>query len=84
MLTWNEYANVLRVLPHSKSFHALNILTCMQCIVTPLDPSGRFSEALRLFDQFLQESNLDAAQQCIDILESMLADFQVSLLLHGK
>jgi tetratricopeptide (TPR) repeat protein len=37
------------------------------CIVPPPKPLGRFAEGLRLFDKFLEESDLDAARQCVDI-----------------
>jgi tetratricopeptide (TPR) repeat protein len=50
--------------------------------VPPPEPSGSFAEALRLFDQFLQESDLDAALQCVDILESLLADFHTDVQAH--
>jgi hypothetical protein len=45
-------------------------LTVSVCtiLVPPPEPSGSFAEALHLFDQFIQESDLDAAQRCVDIL----------------
>jgi hypothetical protein len=42
-------------------------------LVPPPNPSGRFAEALRLFEQFRQESDLEAAQQSIDIYHALLA-----------
>jgi tetratricopeptide (TPR) repeat protein len=51
-------------------------------LVPPPKPSGSFPEALRLFDQFLQESDLDAAQKSVDILESLLADFHTDVQAH--
>jgi tetratricopeptide (TPR) repeat protein len=51
-------------------------------LVPPPKPSGSFAEALRLFNQFLQESDLDAARQCVDILESLLADFYTDVQAH--
>jgi hypothetical protein len=44
------------------------------CPVPSSEPSGRFAEALRLFEQFLRESDLEAAQQCVDIYSSLLTD----------
>jgi tetratricopeptide (TPR) repeat protein len=50
--------------------------------VPPPEPSGSFAEALRLFNQFLQESDLDAARRCVTILESLLADFHTDVQTH--
>jgi tetratricopeptide (TPR) repeat protein len=44
------------------------------CPVPQVVPSGSFAEALRLFERFRQESDLEAARQCIDIYNSLLAD----------
>jgi hypothetical protein len=50
--------------------------------VPPPEPSGSFAEALRLFNQFLQQSDLDAAQRCIDTLKSLLADSYTDVPAH--
>jgi tetratricopeptide (TPR) repeat protein len=47
-------------------------------LVPPPEPSGSFAEALRLFNLFLQESDLDAVQQCVGIFDSLLADFHTT------
>jgi tetratricopeptide (TPR) repeat protein len=39
---------------------------------------------LRLFKQFLQESDLDAAQQCVDVYQSLLADVHTDVLAHNS
>jgi tetratricopeptide (TPR) repeat protein len=75
---------VLRVCLNSILFHELRQLSRMQCEVPPPETSGGFAGALRLFDQFLNESDLDAAQQCLDICESLLADFHANMLAHGS
>jgi hypothetical protein len=75
---------VLRVRLHSKYFRELDELICTQCVVPPPEPSRCFAEGLRLFDQFLQESNLDAAQQSIDIFESLLVDFHNDVSVHDS
>jgi hypothetical protein len=66
-----------------KSFHELDELNCTEYSVPPAESSRRFTEALGFFNQFIQKSDLEAARQCIDIYESMLADFQPNVLAHG-
>jgi tetratricopeptide (TPR) repeat protein len=39
---------------------------------------------MRCFDQFIQESDLDAARKCIDIYESLSAELTADLLTHGS
>jgi tetratricopeptide (TPR) repeat protein len=58
------------------------MISLWSILVPPPEPSGSFAEALRLFDQFLQQSDLDAARRCIAILESMLADFHTDVPTH--
>jgi hypothetical protein len=42
--------------------------------VAPLELTGPYANALRLFELFRKESNFDAARQCIDICERLLAE----------
>jgi hypothetical protein len=65
-------------------FVELNEPICMKYVVPPPEPSGHFEEALKLLHQFLQESDLDAAQQCVGIYETLLADFHADVLAHDS
>jgi tetratricopeptide (TPR) repeat protein len=75
---------VLRVRLHSRFLHALNKLICARCVVLTPEPSGRFAEALHLFNRFLEESDLDAAQKCIDVYKSLLSDFYTNRQVHDS
>jgi hypothetical protein len=70
---------VLRVRHYSKSLPELDEPIRLQYLVPPPEPSGLFAEALCLFDQFIQESDLDASRTCLNILESLLADFHTDV-----
>jgi tetratricopeptide (TPR) repeat protein len=58
----------------------MNILN----LVLPPKTSGRFAEAQHLFNKFLQESDLQAAQRCIDIYRSLLADSFADVKSHNS
>jgi tetratricopeptide (TPR) repeat protein len=73
---------VLRVCLRSKQFHHSNKTIGPKCVVPPPEPSGRFAKALYLFNQFLQESDLDAVRQCVDIYKALLAGSNASVLAH--
>jgi tetratricopeptide (TPR) repeat protein len=75
---------VPRVGLSSKSFQESNVLNCVYFVVSPPEPSGSFAEALHLFNQFLQESDLDAAQRCINIYEYLLECCCADLPTHGS
>jgi tetratricopeptide (TPR) repeat protein len=64
---------VLHVSLSSELLRALNELILL-CLVPLPEPLGHFRQALRLFEQFRQESDLDAAVKCVDIYESLLSD----------
>jgi tetratricopeptide (TPR) repeat protein len=49
------------------------------CLASPPELSGHFAEALRLFEQFIQKSDLQAAQQSVEICESLLADSRTNV-----
>jgi tetratricopeptide (TPR) repeat protein len=75
---------VLRVRLYSENFYNLNKRTYTECVVPPPGPSGRFAEAQHLFDQFLQKSDIDAASKCVELYESMLADFHTDMPIHDS
>jgi hypothetical protein len=75
---------VLRARLRSRSSHESHRPICMKCVVPPSDHLGSLAELLSLFGQFLQESDLNAAQQCIDICESLLADFDADVPANGS
>jgi tetratricopeptide (TPR) repeat protein len=75
---------VLHVRRYPECLHEPNELICIRCIDPSPEPSGRFAEALRLFDRFLQESDLDAARQCVDIYKYLLVNFNDDVKAHSR